>query len=430
MKNRTVPLLNRLRQIIICVCLGTAASLTCPAIGFDNTFGSGGRFMTTFSAVGDPSSGGTQVFLQPSGRIVSIGSHTQQGTGRRFVGIGLLGLTSGGTLDTTYGVSGKTLLWDGTFDRFPTNAEMLADGSLLVLYQRWETVSVNKPVLAKFNASGQLDTSFNPDLDLFPGVTYPARLALSAGGKILVAVRNGHQFYLIRLTASGERDSTFGPNGVRYLNLNRFADRPEINGLHELASGKVLVTGLYTDREFYNQTFVARFDSDTNIDRTFGLQGAVRLSIPGGGAYSVVTIVQPDGKILIGGSWVFLGSNTMLYRLTSRGRLDPDFGTRGLVMTSFNNTNMIRGIAVAPDGRIIVAGSSGAKAIPSNTRLFLITYSATGTQQSHLVTNFVGDLEAGASDVRLQADGKILLTGFTDNPMNNFTQIGVARFLP
>ena len=416
-----------LRKILFLIVLASVLASTTFAIGFDLTFGSGGKFMTSFADSGQPSCGGTSVFIQPSGRIIVIGSHSQQGTTNRTSGIAIAGLTSGGLLDNTFGTGGKVLSWSATFHRFPTKALVLGDGSLLVLHQMWESASANRPVIAKFTASGQPDT-FDADLDLVANQTSPVTIAQASSGKIYAVVRNGDQHYLVRLNANGSRDTTFGTNGVRSLNLNRFSTQPRVFALQELAGGKLLIAGTYQPMTSEGATFVARLDNDTNLDRSFGSQGAARISIPYGSVQGITLQVQPDGKVLIGGCWTFLGSTTLLFRLTTRGRLDANFGTGGVAQTNFNNTNVIRGIALAPDGTIFVAGSSGAKALPPNQRLFVIRYSSAGISQGSIVTNFIGTREAGASDILLQGDGRLLVAGFTQNAADDFLQLAVARF--
>ena len=407
------------------------AAINVNAIDFDITFGNGGKFMTAFGdSTAQPSSGGSQVFVQPAGRIVVVGTHTQQGISLRTSGFGMAGLTSIGTLDVNFGTAGKVLEWNADSHSFHTRSLMLPDGSILVLYQRWQSVSSNRPVLARYTPNGQPDTNFVADLDLFANETRPEVMASGIGGKIYVIVRRAQQFYLVRLNPNGSRDETFGTDGVRSLNLNRFGSGVAVFSLHELENGKLLIAGRYDGVQFDSATFVARFDSDTNIDRSFGLQGAVRISIPFGSAFGITTKIQSDGKIVVAGCWTFLGSNTLLIRLTARGRLDATFGERGIAMTSFNNTNVIHGITVGLDGKITVVGSSGEKAFPSNQRLFVMRYTPAGVRETFLVTNFITTREAGALDVLLQGDNKILVAGFTQNPTNSLSQLAVARFLP
>ncbi len=400
------------------------------AISFDGTFGSGGKFITSFSDTGTPSSGASDVFLQPSGRIVIIGTHTQDGVGGRKVGLSLAGLTSAGVLDSGFGTGGKVLVWNSTSQRFLNNSVMMSDGSVLVLHQQWETAALNRPSVVKLSPDGQVDVTFNTDLDLVPNQTNPVRITNGSGGKVYVLVRNGYQFSLVRLNANGSRDTTFGPNGVRSLNLNRIF-QPTIFDLRELEGGKLLVAGTYYSLPTYEGlTFVARFDSDTNLDRSFGIQGVTRIAIAGGSVGGDALALQPDGKILIGGYWTFLGSNALLLRLTPRGRLDTSFGTGGIAMSAFNDINGIRGIALAPDGKILVSGGSGDKALPSNQRVLLMKYSANGMRESSLITNFVADQEAVGNDIVLQPDGKMVIAGHTYVFANNSGQFAAARLVP
>ena len=420
---------RRVSTGVIFVALVLLSSNAALAIEFDISFGSGGKFMTSFGTSGQPSSAGSHVYIQPTGRIVVVGTHSQQGTSVRTSGFGLAGLTSFGTLDANYGMAGKVVEWSADSHSFLTKSVMLPDGSILVLYQQWHSVAANRPVLAKYTPAGQADVNFAADIDVASNETSPVTIAPGLGGKIYAIVRVSQTFHILRLNPNGSRDTTFGTNGVRPLNLSRFASQTAVFSLNELADGKLIVAGTYYS-SFEGLTFVARFNSDTNIDRSFGTQGAVRISHPGGTVNGVTTEIQPDGKILIAGCWTFLGSNTLLIRLTPRGRLDTGFGTGGMTMTSYNNTNIIREIVVGLDGRITVVGNSGDKAIPSNQRVFVMRYSPTGVRESFLVTNFITTREAWAFDVLLQGDGKILIAGFTQNPSDTLGQLVVARFLP
>ena len=401
------------------------------AIDFDPAFGSGGKFLTLFSSSGQPSSDGSKVFIQPSGRSIVVGSHQEQGTGGAKRGFGLVGLTAGGVLDSSYANGGKLLLWDPGFHRFLISSQILPDGSVLVLADMSQSAEIHRPELYKFTPAGQPDTNFDADVNVRTGETWSVIVVPGSGGKIYLIVRHlNTQFSLVRLNSNGSRDTAFGPEGVRPFNLNRFLQNPTITSLVELDGGRLLLVGTYYDRSFEGLTFVIRLDSDSNIDRSFGTQGAVRIAIPGGSVATAATKIQPDGKILLGGYWTFLGSNTLLMRLTTRGRLDHSFGTRGVVMDSFSGVNGIAGIALAPDGKIIVAGSSGQKALPSNQRLFVMRYSPSGVRESFLVTNFVASDEAGATDIALQPDGKMVISGFTRNVAANATQLASARFTP
>lgn len=416
-------------RVFLTTALVLVTALSASAIDFDNTFGSNGKFMTSFASTGQPSSSGSEIFLQPIGRFVIVGRHQQDNGTGRITGIALAGLTIPGALDNGFGVGGKVLLMDQTGSRYISSSAMGPDGSILVLFQFWQSVSNNRPAVAKFSQNGQLDMAFNPDLDIVANQTAPVRIALAADGKIYVLVRTfQYQFFLVRLNSDGSRDSTYGTNGVREINFNRF-QQPTITGLREIESGRLLVTGYAEGINFFEgPTFVLRLNLDGTFDRSFGSQGVTRIAFPGGAVQAVVTEIQPDGKILLGGYWTFLGSKALLARLTPRGRLDATFGTNGISMTSFNDVNGIQGLAVAADGKIMVAGSCGAKAIPSNQRLFVARFSAIGARETFLVTNFIADREAGASDLFLQPDGRMVIAAYTQNLTDNYSQLAAARF--
>jgi uncharacterized delta-60 repeat protein len=256
------------------------------------------------------------------------------------------------------------------------------------------------------------------------------KIAPDTNGKFYALVSQAGVTSLIRLMANGSRDASFGTDGVRLLDLRRIPAQRFFSGLHAVG-GKIIVTGFYEFAgSFENYGFAARFDSDTNIDRTFGLQGVARIAIPGGGSTFSRSLIQPDGRILMGGSYTFLGSHALLIRLTSRGKLDSSFGSGGISMSSLENVNGINGFALTPDGHIIVAGTSMQKTFPTVQHFFVARFSSSGVRQTFLTVEFVAGRDAGGADVALQGDGKYVACGVTSSATSNFGQLAVARIIP
>jgi uncharacterized delta-60 repeat protein len=405
---------------------------TCAAIALDSAFASGGRFTTSFSDTGDPTASASRVFLQPSGRIVVVGRHQQQGADGRVSGIAIAGLTASGILDTNFGTGGKILIWNAAGHSLLTDVAMLADGSFLLFYQVVQS-SAQTPVLVRYTPNGQPDAAFsaNPQVSASPA-TQSVRLASGSNGKAYLLLLHNANYFLMRLNSDGTRDESFGSDGLRNINVSRIpTTQRAFVGMHELVDGKILLTGHYADAyAFSTNGFAMRFDSDTNVDRSFGRQGAMHISMPNGSVGFTRSLVQPDGKVLLGGYFTFLGSYAILARLTPRGRLDASFGNAGFVQLAFNNVNVINGIVIAPDSKILVTGVSGDKAAPSNQRLFVTRLSEAGVRESFLVTSFIDNREAGGSDLALQTDGKIVAAGFSQNATGFLSQLGVARFTP
>jgi uncharacterized delta-60 repeat protein len=121
-----------------------------------------------------------------------------------------------------------------------------------------------------------------------------------------------------------------------------------------------------------------------------------------------VFVVQPDGKILIGGYFTTLSPNggpavprNYIARLNTDGTLDTAFNP--------NANNIVTSIAVQADGKILVAGYfSGANSIGGQTRNFIARLDAT-TGAADLT--FDPNANGSIASIALQADGKILAGG-------------------
>ena len=120
-----------------------------------------------------------------------------------------------------------------------------------------------------------------------------------------------------------------------------------------------------------------------------------------------VVVVQPDGKILIGGDFTTLSPNGGAAVTRNRiARLNPD----GTLDTAFNpNANgCLSSIAVQADGKILVGGFfNGANSIGGQTRNFIARLDAT----TGLADSFDPNANDEVDSIAVQADGKILVGG-------------------
>jgi uncharacterized delta-60 repeat protein len=123
----------------------------------------------------------------------------------------------------------------------------------------------------------------------------------------------------------------------------------DVQALSTTQDHTILVAGRSGSGAF---TFVRALLSDGSPDPGFGSAGEVRLE--GGPYYEVAALaVQPDGRILVGRA----GANR-LSRLNRDGSLDPSFGTGGSIDLDFRSgAPFFLTVAVAPDGRIVVAST-------------------------------------------------------------------------
>lgn len=121
------------------------------------------------------------------------------------------------------------------------------------------------------------------------------------------------------------------------------------------------------------------------------------------------------------------------------GSLDPAFNGSGKVISNLGNPDNAAGaVAVQADGKIVVAGLTGAvdtmSKTPGSSDFVVVRYNANGTFDNSFdgdgkaVTSF-GDGEDGAGAVLIQPDGKILAAGAI-NTKTPAGQIALARYNP
>ena len=185
--------------------------------------------------------------------------------------------------------------------------------------------------------SGAVDGSFTPPANLLFGYG----LAVDRSGRILVHTGNS----LLRLLPSGAPDPTFQPASLEPFYIN--------TGLESMASvaldeeGRILVSGVFTNVNGVPRARVARLHPNGALDVTFNP------TTTRGDLWSyqqqLSLALQPDGKILLGGSLApFSGApSTGLVRLHGDGSLDPSFDAG--TMRSYVNS-----ICLRRDGRVLV----------------------------------------------------------------------------
>lgn len=172
-----------------------------------------------------------------------------------------------------------------------------------------------------------------------------------------------------------------------------------------------------------------------DLDLSFGSGGIVVTSFAGEYWYDAARTVkvQPDGKIVVGG-WISDTDNNgdrafFLARYHPTGALDDSFGTNGKIIGPVNSGALVGAdIALQPDGKIIAVGD-----YYPNYGFAVHRYNANGTLDASfgadgVVITPVGE-NAGAVSVAIQADGKIVLAGYSYSAgqSSDFT---VVRLLP
>ncbi len=228
--------------------------------------------------------------------------------------------------------------------------------------------------------------------------------------------------------AAGDLDNTFGGTGKVTTNF-QFGEQAFAVAIQ--ADGKIIAAGVAGDLLPSNFALV-RYNTDGTLDTSFGIGGRVTTGFDSG-SFAAELVIAPDGKIIAVG--IASGSNSSgdfaLVRYNTDGSLDAGFGSDGKVTTDFFGSDDI-GVAVAiqSDGRIVVGGRA-ADSFPFRIGFALARYNADGTLDpsfgsgGKLTTDFFGNNDF-LSDLALQSDGKVVVTGTVNDSKNHGAAL--ARF--
>ena len=279
-----------------------------------------------------------------------------QPDGKILVG-GVFTMLGGGGTGTTVRNNIARLHPDGSLDTtFNPGADfgvlalkLLPDGKILVggnfsTLGGGGTGTTVRNRIGRLNANGSLDTTFNPGAN-----TTVWALALQPDGKILV----GGAF----TTLGGGATGTSVRNRIGRLNPDGSLDGGFNPGAGDVVlalvvepDGKILVGGEFTTLGGGTGTTVrnriGRLNTDGSLDTTFN---------PGANGFVQALARQLDGKILVGGAFTMLGGGTGTTMRSRIGRLHPD----GSLDTTFNPgaNDDVNAVSVLPDGKILVGGT-------------------------------------------------------------------------
>lgn len=386
----------------------------------DNTFDTDGRrtdsFPFAFTEAND-------VAIQSDGMIVVVGRSQNQTAMARY--------TVNGALDATFGTSGKVLNQTG-----PAHGISLqADGKLVVTGS-----SVNLFSLTRYQTNGLLDPTFSSDgrvLTTFgPSVDEATAMVVQSDGKIIVVGQSDQSFGIARYLPNGALDNTFSGDGKLKLDFGTDPFLSRATSVVLQPNGQIVVAGFarfLVDDFVFSDFAVARLNTNGSLDSTFSGDGQLTTDFFGvEDAFAVA--LQPDGKIVVGGR---ADNGFGLARYNTNGTLDPTFDFDGKKTMSFGqNLGVISSLAIDSSGRILAAGSvDNTNAVAPARVMVIARYNSNGS----LDTTFDGDgvVTGGgtpqrfASDIALQPDGKIVVSGGTEK----FTSLGfqadlaVTRYL-
>jgi len=269
----------------------------------------------------------TSLAVQPDGRILLGGRFAKyNGTLRRS----LCRVLEDGTLDTSFDTG------EG-FNKEVNAVLVQPDGKVLVTGDFTRVNGLTRNRIARLEADGSVDTTFDPGAGLD---SWGHCLALQPDGKIIVGgifanVGGVAKRGIARLNTDGTLDLTFAGSGVNDVVYSVAVD----------AEGRVLVGGYFSVIHSTSRNNLARLLPTGFIDQSFSAIG------PNGSVESIVH--QPDSLILIGGGFSQIGAQTRrcLARLFPNGTLDLSLNIAN------PNQGVINSLALTPEGKILAGGT-------------------------------------------------------------------------
>ncbi|MFH6942605.1 HYR domain-containing protein [Flavobacterium sp. FlaQc-50] len=329
--------------------------------------------------------------LQPDGKLIASFYKPNNSSGDD----GVYRFNSDGSLDSTFSIAsfddGANLLTG------KANADVLAtailnDGRILIGGKFNYCNKIIEKGIVCLNANGRRDSSFNKDTGFDAAVQCSA---VQGDGKTLIGgyfdnFQGVTQKKLIRINLDGSKDTSFNPPA-------EFND--EVQSILLQADGKILIRGKFTNFGNSGRNALVRLNPDGSRDTSF-----LRSS-----EYDVdVIALQPNGKIIISAfvdSYPYLPVRR-LFRLNIDGTNDVSF-TAG---NSFDlSKGIISSIVAQPDGKILVGGSfTTLNPIPQK---YLVRLNPDGSQDTSFDIGTLYNLAINVQKITLQPDGKILVAG-------------------
>lgn len=321
----------------------------------DLTFNTTGKIQEDFNGGFDQ---GNALAVQSDGKTIAVGS-SYDGS---FTNFALARYLSNGTLDNSFGSFGKEISTISNYANGATDVAIQPDGKLVVVGYAGTVGGTNNFVVARYLTNGVLDYSFgtngvvSTDLNTYNDVA--RSVAIQPDGKILVGgytqiVANGAlNFGIVRYTATGSLDATFGSGGKKTINYVGQGDF--LKRLLLLPNGNFLAAGYFTSSGIKHIGIIGFYSNGTpNIN--FGMNGKLDLdfrALYNSEASDIA--LQSNGKVIVVGAVenaIQPYYNFAALRIDTTGVIDPTFANNGKYEFDFGIESRAYSVALQSDGK-------------------------------------------------------------------------------
>jgi uncharacterized delta-60 repeat protein len=333
-----------------------------------------------------------------------------------------------GSPDNSFDADARADIPPPADDAYANSIAMQADSKILVggASTHIDPNNAQRFFVARLNSDGSPDLGFDIDgyaeTELVPNDdSRVSSLAVQGDGKIVAIGTSIEDIGVARYDTDGGLDTGFSDDGVLTTAVDALLDAG-YRSLQVQADGKIVVGGWSIDAGGdYEDSVLARLNTDGSLDSTFGGDGKVTMSLSDLSESFRSIAIQADGKILaVDAVRASLTSDAALVRFNSDGSLDTGFAG-GTVVSDFLDGDVWNDVAVQSDEQILVAGGDV-------DNIVVARFNTDGTPDVSFNTtgNLTLNLFGSAKDIHVLGNGKILVSGYRwENSQYN---ICVARF--
>ncbi|MCO8270427.1 hypothetical protein M1L60_07435 [Actinoplanes sp. TRM 88003] len=339
----------------------------------DESFGTAGVVVTDVdpdSFWDDPAA----MTLQAGGRILVAGTVSRAG----FSALALVRYLSDGSIDTSFGTDGRLFpaLGDAVYGTRPAGLTQQPDGKIVLGLSAATNDGSDPPVLLRLRPDGTPDPTFGAGgvvrTDLGPNeFESVTTVAVAPDGDIVVAGASSYwstlpeptaDVLLARFTPRGRLDTSFGSSGRVIRDLTGPQGIDGSSGLAIGRDGRILQT-VWTQQDDVRRDGLLRYLPDGKPDRSLGRNAFTYVSGP-----TTSPVLRPNGRIVTTGS---ADGNIVVAQYRANGSLDPSFGTGGVVTTDLGGTDRGTVLKIQPNGRLLIGGSGS---VPGGDAFALVRY--------------------------------------------------------
>lgn len=311
-----------------------------------------GGLSVNVTAFADADSYATAVASQPDGRIVVAG-HCLRGSIR----LCMARFLPDGELDSSFGIGGQV---HTSVPGIASSITVDSEGYIVIVGACYRAVSTYSCV-SRFNRRGFLDRQFAraQRRNRFAGFYAYGVLPQPSGGYAVAGYCHADggtpRMCVVRYSASGDADLSFGVRGTAYANYSTGASYGFV--LVALSDGAIAVAGSCASGEAL-RFCVGVFSTTGEPDRRFGSDGIAVDSQRTWNSVATALATQSDGGLLIAGYCdQRTGKTVCLSRWDSGGRLDQTFGDGGhMVIAQGPGNSYGLALVVRPSDQVVVAG--------------------------------------------------------------------------